>query len=201
MAAQLVSLTDGASILLDKPIILIGRHPECDIQIDSRKVSRRHCCIALVGDHLVIRDLASTNGVRINGVKVQEGRISVSDEVTIGGHRYRLSLDLLEVEVPGSEQRALGRAEPEVCPAKPAVDDEVLEACDEPMPLPGSGLAPLALPLKPPEFTAEIDQTHRADALNSRLPSSPIPPSLIIPEELKLTPGSDLDVGRSCSSP
>ena len=32
--------------LLDKPIMLFGRHPECDITIDSRKISRRHCCVA-----------------------------------------------------------------------------------------------------------------------------------------------------------
>ncbi len=47
MPAQLMALTEGPSILLDKPILLFGRHPECDIQIDSRKISRRHCCLAL----------------------------------------------------------------------------------------------------------------------------------------------------------
>src|SRR6266852_9915717 len=61
MPAQLVALNDGPSILLDKPILLLGRHPECDVQIDSRKISRRHCCIAQVSDYLVVRDLGSTN--------------------------------------------------------------------------------------------------------------------------------------------
>jgi pSer/pThr/pTyr-binding forkhead associated (FHA) protein len=70
MPPQLVALTEGPSILLDKPILLIGRHQECDIQIPSRKISRRHCCIAQVNDHLVVRDLCSTNGIRINGVRV-----------------------------------------------------------------------------------------------------------------------------------
>ena len=76
MPAQLVALNDGPSILLDKPILLLGRHPECDIQIDSRKVSRRHCCIAQVHDYLVVRDLASTNGTWINGRRVVTGRLS-----------------------------------------------------------------------------------------------------------------------------
>src|SRR4051794_23378835 len=93
MPAQLVSLTDGPSILLDKPILLLGRHPECDIQIDSRKISRRHCCIAQVSDYLVVRDLGSTNGIRINGVRVLEGRLKVDDELTIGGYRYRVNWD------------------------------------------------------------------------------------------------------------
>jgi pSer/pThr/pTyr-binding forkhead associated (FHA) protein len=48
MPAQLLALTEGPNILLDKPILLIGRHPECDLQLDSRKISRQHRCIAQV---------------------------------------------------------------------------------------------------------------------------------------------------------
>src|ERR1700745_3804847 len=95
MPAQLLALTEGPNILLDKPVLLLGRHPECDIQIDSRKISRRHCCIAQVGDYLVVRDLGSTNGIRINGVRVLEGRLKPEDELTIGGYRYRVSWDAL----------------------------------------------------------------------------------------------------------
>src|SRR5262249_44817503 len=88
MPPQLLALTEGPSILLDKPVLLIGRHQECDIQIPSRKVSRRHCCIAQVNDHLVVRDLCSTNGIRINGVRVLEGKLGEGDELTIGNYRY-----------------------------------------------------------------------------------------------------------------
>src|SRR5688500_20383033 len=91
MPAQLLALDNSASIMLDKPILLVGRHPECDIQIDSRKISRRHCCIAQVEDYLVVRDLDSTNGVRINGVRVIEGRLKAGDELTVGNHRYQLT--------------------------------------------------------------------------------------------------------------
>src|SRR3954462_7902053 len=93
MPAQLIALNDGPSILVDKPILLLGRHPECDIQIDSRKISRRHCCIAQVNDYLVVRDLDSTNGIRINGVRVVEGKLRPGDEVMIGNHRYRVTWD------------------------------------------------------------------------------------------------------------
>src|SRR5580693_3163973 len=91
MPAQLVALNDGPSILVDKPILLLGRHPECDIQIDSRKISRRHCCIAQVDDYLVVRDLDSTNGIRINGVRVVEGSLRPGDELTVGNHRYQVT--------------------------------------------------------------------------------------------------------------
>ena len=95
MPAHLLSLTDGPSILIDKPILLFGRHAECDVQLNSKKVSRRHCCIAQVNDYLVIRDLGSTNGIRINGKRVAEGKLHPGDEVTIGNFRYQVCGDVL----------------------------------------------------------------------------------------------------------
>lgn len=95
MPSHLLSLTDGPSVLLDKPILLFGRHPECDIQLESKKVSRRHCCLAQVGEAFVIRDLGSTNGVKINGVRIVEGKLTIGDELTIGNFRYQLCGDVL----------------------------------------------------------------------------------------------------------
>jgi pSer/pThr/pTyr-binding forkhead associated (FHA) protein len=95
MPAHLLSLTDGPSILIDKPILLFGRHAECDVQLNSKKVSRRHCVLACVNDYLVIRDLGSTNGVRINGKRVLEGKLVPGDELTVGNFRYQVCGDVL----------------------------------------------------------------------------------------------------------
>ncbi len=105
MAAHLLSLADGPSIMLDKPILLFGRHEECDIQLNSKKVSRRHCVLAQVEDYLVIRDLGSTNGVKINGERVTEGKLRPGDEVQIGNFRYQVCGDLLgrSADRPASE--------------------------------------------------------------------------------------------------
>ena len=134
MPAQLVALSDGPSIWLDKPILLLGRHPECDIQIDSRKISRRHCCIAQVSDYLVVRDLGSTNGIRINGVRILEGRLKPGDELTIGSHRYQVRWDSLPAQSAKpsplpvkKEMEGTARAE--------GFDDDELESCDDPVPL------------------------------------------------------------------
>src|SRR5688500_15361977 len=113
MPAQLLALDNSASIMLDKPILLVGRHPECDIQIDSRKISRRHCCIAQVANYLVIRDLGSTNGIRINGNRVSEGKLEPGDEVTIGNNRYQLSWDSI---VPGAGAKPGPAARPDLPP-------------------------------------------------------------------------------------
>jgi pSer/pThr/pTyr-binding forkhead associated (FHA) protein len=90
LVPYLVAVAEGTNISLDKPIMLIGRHQECDVQIPSKKISRRHCCLAQVNDHFVVRDLGSTNGIRINGVKVLEGDLQPEDELTIGNVKYQL---------------------------------------------------------------------------------------------------------------
>jgi predicted component of type VI protein secretion system len=161
MPAQLIALDHGSSILLDKPILLLGRHPECDIQIDSRKISRRHCCIAQVSDYLVVRDLGSTNGIRINGTRVVEGRLNAGDELTIGNYRYKVAWDTIPAAVPPSPARSSPppskRAKPGETPRKPQapkpspvadIEDEMLEACDEPVALDESE-ADAALPDRP----------------------------------------------------
>jgi predicted component of type VI protein secretion system len=133
MPAQLLALTDGPSILLDKPILLLGRHGECDVQLNSRKVSRRHCCIAQVRDYLVVRDLGSTNGVRINGQRVIEGKLKAGDELTVGNFRYQVYL-----EAPSSSNGHAGSTPPPEPPraaAGPRQADAELEEAEEPVPL------------------------------------------------------------------
>ena len=172
MPAQLVALDDGPSIWLDKPILLIGRHPECDIQIDSRKISRRHCCIAQVSDYLVVRDLGSTNGVRINGARVVEGRLAPGDELTIGSHRYRVSWDSVVPEAPPHRRiKETVRA-----PQPGDLDDAGLESCDEPVPLPEPHRpVPAPRPGKPPTAHAEGRDEP-----------------LILPEKIELASVSDI---------
>ncbi len=173
MPAQLVALNEGPSILLDKPILLLGRHPECDIQIESRKISRRHCCIAQVHNYLVVRDLGSTNGIRINGVRVNEGKLAAGDELTIGNHRYQVSWDTVAP--------AKGRPKDTVrAPTAPAeVADDLLESCDEPVPLAEPG----------------VRGSPAAPTPRAQVPPAPKPPSddgFILPDQLELMPNSDV---------
>ncbi len=181
MPAQLVALNDGPSILLDKPILLLGRHPECDIQIDSRKVSRRHCCIAQVSDYLVVRDLGSTNGIRINGTRVLEGRLAPGDELTIGNHRFRVTWDSV---APLPAPRPPAPFKDTLRSALPAdeVADDLLESCDEPV--------PLAEPVGRPR---QVVSQRRTDLAPPSPPPSRGPDpggSVILPDDLRLLPSS-----------
>lgn len=106
MAVQLQSLGEGPSILVDKPILLFGRHEECDVQLNSKKISRRHCCLAIVNDYLVIRDLGSTNGVKINGKRVQEGKLHAGDELQIGSFKYQIAGEIRPLKPAPNEVEA-----------------------------------------------------------------------------------------------
>ncbi|QDV32660.1 FHA domain-containing protein [Tautonia plasticadhaerens] len=92
MIARLVSLDGHPDIHLGQTVVLVGRHAHCDVRLDSSRVSRRHCCLVLEGDHLVVRDLESTNGTRVNGDLVSVSRMVPGDELSIGLARYRLEL-------------------------------------------------------------------------------------------------------------
>src|SRR5438128_6182576 len=150
--AQLLAISDGPNILLDKPILLIGRHQECDIQIPSRKISRRHCCIAQVNDHLVVRDLCSTNGIRINGVRVPEGRLDAGDELTIANFRYQLRWPGHQEEGEAPQLAAVSSKRPPEAPAD-------LESVEEPVALqePGDGRPSAAPKLAPPPVVIPED--------------------------------------------
>jgi len=73
--------------------LLIGRHSECDIRIDIPQISRRHCCLAMAYDRVLIRDLGSRNGLRVNGRLIDEAQLHPGDEIAIGPVLYRLEVE------------------------------------------------------------------------------------------------------------
>jgi pSer/pThr/pTyr-binding forkhead associated (FHA) protein len=173
MPPELVALTEGPNILIDKPIMLLGRHQECDIQLGSRKVSRRHCCLAQVSDYFVVRDLGSTNGIRINGHRVLEGSLRPGDELAIANQRYQLQW-ASRVEKPPPVPVSADRAGTSLS------DDDNLESAEIPIPLSDEDIvAPIAaaLPIStpPPAPVNGFGAAHE-------------PSSKILPENIKLRP-------------
>lgn len=139
MAASLVPTEGGSPIALDKPIILIGRHQECDITLQtSSKVSRRHCCIVQVGERYVLRDLGSMNGIRVNGHRIIETELCPGDEITVADIGFTFRRDDLPSRAsppargarPADSSRAPAERRGPVPTALPVDDDDELP--DEP---------------------------------------------------------------------
>lgn len=107
MPAFLVPFDEGQCLIpLEKAVVLIGRQSDCDISLGhSRKVSRKHCCMAQVNNTFVVRDLGSTNGVFVNGVRVQsELRLSLGDEIMIGDVLFRLQSNVTNAQQNGKRR-------------------------------------------------------------------------------------------------
>jgi hypothetical protein len=82
--------------------IRIGRHPENDLILRDSSVSRRHALLIINRDSILVRDLGSMNGVKINGNLISQGVVQDGAEVHIGDVICRVSIKAL----PGQPARA-----------------------------------------------------------------------------------------------
>ena len=80
-------LSDGRRFAVEDRPLVIGRLPECDVVLNDPNVSRRHAEIARQDGEVVLRDLGSTNGCRVNGAHVSAVVLSDGDEIIIGATR------------------------------------------------------------------------------------------------------------------
>ena len=64
--------------------VVLGRSRECDITLDDPNASRRHAEIRRENGAFWIVDLKSTNGIEVNGERVERARLTHSDTILIG---------------------------------------------------------------------------------------------------------------------
>jgi serine/threonine-protein kinase len=65
--------------------LVVGRAPDCDIQVKDLQVSRRHCLLIYQNSRWVLEDLGSNNGTLVNGVKIERAELKEGDEFRLGG--------------------------------------------------------------------------------------------------------------------
>jgi Protein of unknown function (DUF3662)/FHA domain len=82
-SAELV-LPGGSRVAVGAEPVVIGRLPDCDVVLNDPNVSRRHAEIRRTHDAVVVRDLGSTNGTRVNGAVIKEQHLSGGDTITVG---------------------------------------------------------------------------------------------------------------------
>lgn len=102
MKAKLVNLNSGAPhvIVLEKLPVVLGRGAKADIHLSDRTLSRRHCEIDRVSATLVVRDLGSKNGTRVNRAHVSEAVLMPGDKLTLGGCTFVVCYDQHPSELP-----------------------------------------------------------------------------------------------------
>ena len=84
------SQTGRAEIGPGRPLLRLGRHPECDIHTKDPTVSRRHAEFTWSEGRLVVKDLGSTSGTHLGGRKVGRAQLQVGDVVLCGSFEVRV---------------------------------------------------------------------------------------------------------------
>jgi pSer/pThr/pTyr-binding forkhead associated (FHA) protein len=92
MRAQLIPVDGGSAVEIVKDLIVVGRKEECDLRLDHKSVSKMHCVIVKTDGLLLLRDLGSTNGTRVNGQRVRRAALLPNDQVSIANFRFRVYL-------------------------------------------------------------------------------------------------------------
>jgi hypothetical protein len=87
--APAVVVVGGKRRELDDHALVVGRSRECDIAVDDPNVSRRHAEIRREDGSYWIVDLGSTNGVSVNGKRVERALLDPDDEILLGTTEVR----------------------------------------------------------------------------------------------------------------
>jgi predicted component of type VI protein secretion system len=130
---QLLVLSDqrrGERINLESEELSIGRSGEVTIQFDNPSVSRNHAILRLHGDRLMIEDIGSSGGTKVNNSRIESNRavqVENGDEVVFGSfHTQVLEIDEYDDQFDDGEATMFGDALD-----LPDDLDEVLALCEQ----------------------------------------------------------------------
>ncbi|MBQ3411880.1 MAG: FHA domain-containing protein [Oscillospiraceae bacterium] len=88
-AYELKSVDGSFSIIIDKPLITIGREAELSDYLESKVfVSRQHCKLTIAAGKVFVENLSRTNKTFLNNVEIQDGtpvEIKDGDILGLGG--------------------------------------------------------------------------------------------------------------------
>lgn len=90
-------------ILPNKGTIIIGRNEDNDIAFSNTYVSGKHAEILIENNQIVIRDLNSSNGTYINGIRTTEKSLVVGDVIYIIGLKIIVGDGFLALNNPDQQ--------------------------------------------------------------------------------------------------
>jgi len=99
---------NAREILIDKGTITIGSSDRCDLHIDDDTVSRNHAEIMKTRDGYLLRDLGSTNGTFVGGLKIKEAYLASGSVIKVGKTRMKFSPQDEKLEIYPSKKTKFG---------------------------------------------------------------------------------------------
>jgi adenylate cyclase len=92
---ELIPVGGGDSIPLIRDHLTIGRRESCDIPLRFPNVSGIHCELTFRNGYWHIRDKGSTNGIKVNGMRVLEKYLHPGDKISIAKRHFTIEYQLL----------------------------------------------------------------------------------------------------------
>ena len=107
---------------LDLPVCIVGRHGNSHLSLPAPQVSKLHALLVREKHRVYVRDLASTNGVEVNGDAVRERALRDADVLRIGAYTLQCEAgftdevkdqeDDPDAELPPAELRSKDKSFP-----------------------------------------------------------------------------------------
>ena len=131
--ALLMPLDGSPAIEIAKDMTLVGRKEDCDLRLEHKSISKIHCVLVKTDGLLLLRDLGSTNGTRVNGTRVRRAALLPNDKVSFANFHFKVQLGPMApaAPLPDESTQFLDQAEVEKALAKDGpmeMKDSVVDA-------------------------------------------------------------------------
>lgn len=90
----------GVEAILEVGTLIVGSHDDADLRLSDRSVSRYHLELSLLGDGVRARDLGSTNGSFVGGLRLESLVLTPPAELVLG--KARVALSAVDAVVEGA---------------------------------------------------------------------------------------------------
>src|SRR5690606_17685083 len=113
---------EGKTIPIATPIFRVGRGEDCHLRPNSEEVSRRHTEFTISDTEVIIRDLGSRNGTRVNGkLLTGDHKLKSGELVQIGPLTFAVAIQGGVAAAPQSQAQPPAAAGAKA--AAPSLDD------------------------------------------------------------------------------
>ncbi len=73
--------------------LVIGRRPDCDVQIPDLLVSRQHCRVSQNDQSVFVQDLSTPNGTYVNRERIEKVELAPGDVIAVGSIQFTVQID------------------------------------------------------------------------------------------------------------
>jgi hypothetical protein len=85
---------EGRAVILGASGAVLGRSRDCDVVVEDANVSRQHAEVRPSGGSWIVRDLGSTNGVKVNGRRIEGAQaLRPGDAIELGKSRLTFEVE------------------------------------------------------------------------------------------------------------